>query len=71
MRFLGLGFEDAVPDATTVWLFWQRLLAQGLVEVLFEQFDGYLIGAGYQANQGWLTDKSFLVGWVKQRGTQL
>lgn len=25
MRFLGLGFEDAVPDAKTVWLFREHL----------------------------------------------
>ena len=25
MRFLGLGLEDRVPDAKTVWLFWERL----------------------------------------------
>ncbi|GJE18979.1 hypothetical protein AIGOOFII_3717 [Methylobacterium marchantiae] len=25
MRFLGLGFEDAVPDAKTVWLFREQL----------------------------------------------
>lgn len=60
MRFLGLGFEDTVPDATTVWLFRQRLLEQGLVESLFEQFDGYLIGAGYQAKQGQILDATFI-----------
>ena len=26
MRFLDLGFEDAVPDATTIWLFREALV---------------------------------------------
>ena len=32
MQFLGLGLEDAVPDATTVWSFREQLGNQGLVE---------------------------------------
>jgi len=31
MRFLGLGLEDTVPDATTVWLFREALAEAGLV----------------------------------------
>jgi transposase, IS5 family len=37
-RFLGLGFEDGVPDATTLWLFRERLAKAGLIETLFERF---------------------------------
>ncbi|KGF73254.1 hypothetical protein DO97_00885, partial [Neosynechococcus sphagnicola sy1] len=36
MRFLHLGIEERVPDATTVWLFRQQLTSQQLVEPLFE-----------------------------------
>jgi len=36
MRFLGLGVEDTVPDATTVWNFRERLNALGLLKPLFE-----------------------------------
>lgn len=25
LRFLGLGLDDAVPDATTIWLFREQL----------------------------------------------
>ena len=32
MRFLGLGLEDAVPDATTVWLFREGLRVPGLLK---------------------------------------
>ena len=36
MRFLGLGLEDRVPDATTVWLYREKLAQAGLVEALFD-----------------------------------
>jgi transposase, IS5 family len=42
MRFLGLGLEDRVPDAKTVWLYREGLAQAGMVEALFRQFDGYL-----------------------------
>ena len=35
MRFLGLGLEDRVPDAKTVWLYREGLAQAGLVEELF------------------------------------
>lgn len=52
MQFLGFGLADEVPDATTVWLFRKQLSEQGLIEPLFEQFDGYLIEQGYAAQGG-------------------
>jgi IS5 family transposase len=55
MQFLGFGLADEVPDATTVWLFRKQLIEQGLIEPLFEQFDGYLIEQfdGYLIEQGY------------------
>jgi transposase, IS5 family len=41
MQFLGFDLMSEVPDATTVWLFRKHLREAGLVENLFEQFDGY------------------------------
>ena len=38
MRFLDLGFEDAVPDATTIWLFREALVEAGLIDKLFDRF---------------------------------
>ncbi len=35
-RFLGLGMEDEVPDATTVWRFRERLEELGLMESWFD-----------------------------------
>ena len=52
MRFLGLGLEDRVPDAKTVWLYREGLAQAGLVEELFRQFDGHLARRGYIARGG-------------------
>ena len=38
MLFLGLGLEDRVPDAKTVWLNREALAKAGMVEALFTQF---------------------------------
>jgi IS5 family transposase len=46
MRFLGLGLEDVVPDATTVRLFREALTKANLVKALFERFNGYLNARG-------------------------
>ena len=56
MRFLGLGLEDTVPDATTVWLFREALAEAGLVKTLFERFNGYLEAKGYIARGGQIVD---------------
>ena len=66
MGFLGLGLEDRVPDATTVWLFREQLRTHGLVEALFEQFGSYLQSAGYQAQDGQIVDAT-LIPVPKQR----
>jgi IS5 family transposase len=46
MRFLDLGLEDVVPDATTVWLFREALTKANLVKTLFERFDSHLDASG-------------------------
>ena len=51
-RFLGLGLQDRVPDARTVWLCREGLAQAGVVEVLFQQFDGCLARQGYIARGG-------------------
>ncbi|MGH8428991.1 MAG: transposase, partial [Solimonas sp.] len=56
MRFLGLGLEDAVPDATTLWLFRETLTKANLVKALFKRFDGYLNARGYIARGGQIVD---------------
>jgi transposase len=57
MRFLGLGLEDVVPDATTLWLFREALGKANLVKALFERFNGYLNAKGYIARGGQIPDQ--------------
>ena len=59
-RFLGLGVEDSVPDATTVWGFRERLKELKLMEVLFDRFGDYLAAEGYQAKHGQIVDASIV-----------
>ena len=60
MRFPGLGLEDRVPDAKTVWLCREGLAQAGVVETLFKQFDGYLARQGYIARGGQILDASIV-----------
>ncbi len=69
MRFLGLGLEDKVPDAKTVWLYWEQLARAGMVEALFDAFDGYLKEQGYLAMGGQIIDVS-IVPVPKQRNSR-
>ena len=58
MRFLGLGLEDAVPDAKALWLYREALAKAGAVEELFDLFDGFLKDKGYLAMGGQIIDRS-------------
>src|ERR1700757_3223710 len=51
-RFLGLAIEDSIPDATTLWLFREKLAKAGLIEKLFDRFDQHLAAKGYLARAG-------------------
>src|SRR5246127_4874871 len=68
MRFLGLGLQDRVPDARTIWLFREKLTTAGAIKRLFEQFDAMLRQAGYIAMSGQIIDAS-LVAAPRQRNT--
>jgi len=56
MRFLGLGLEDRVPDAKTVWHYREHLARKGMIEELFDAFDGHLKQQGYLAMGGQIID---------------
>ena len=49
-----------MPDAKTVWLYREGLAQAGLVETLFQQFDGYLARQGYIARGGQILDASIV-----------
>ena len=59
-RFLGLGIEDEVPDATSVWRFRERLKELDLMAGLFNRFGDYLAAEGFQAKQGQIVDASIV-----------
>ena len=59
-RFLGLGIEDCIPDATTLWLFREKLAKAGLIEKLFERFDQHLAAKGYIARGGQIIDATIV-----------
>ena len=69
MRFLGLGLEGRVPDAKTVWLYREQLTQAGVIEALFETFDGYLKDQGSLAMGGQIIDAS-IVAVPKQRNSR-
>ena len=69
MRFLGLGVEDAVPDATTLWLYREALARAGAVEDLFAAFDGHLRDQGFLAMGGQIVDAT-IVAAPRQRNSR-
>ena len=59
-RFLRLGIEDSIPDATTLWLFREKLAKAGLIEKLFDRFDQHLAAKGYMARGGQIVDATIV-----------
>ena len=59
-RFLGLTIEEGIPDATTLWLFREKLAKAGLVEKLFDRFDQHLAAKGFMARGGQIIDASIV-----------
>ncbi|MCJ2038142.1 transposase [Methylobacterium sp. J-059] len=68
MRFLGLGFENGLPDAKTVGLFRKHLTRAGAIEELFAAFDAWIKGKGYLAMSGQIIDASIIAA-PRQRNT--
>jgi IS5 family transposase len=60
MRFLGLGINDPVPDAKTIWLFRDKLTQGGMVEKLFSLLDNQLDRDGIIVHKGKLVDASIV-----------
>jgi IS5 family transposase len=69
MRFLDLGLEDTVPDATTLWLFREALVEAKLIDTLFDRFGQHLAVKGYIARGGQIVDAT-IVSAPKQRNTR-
>jgi IS5 family transposase len=69
MRFLDLELEEAVPMATTIWLFREALAKAGLIDQLFARFGQHLEAGGYIARGGQIIDTT-IVSVPKQRNTK-
>lgn len=66
MRFLGLGINDPVPDAKTIWLFRDTLTSGGMVEKLFAYLDKQLDRDGIIVHKGKLVDASIVEAPVQR-----
>jgi len=60
MRFLGLGINNPVPDAKTIWLFRDNLTSGGMIEKLFTCLDKQLDKDGIIVHKGKLVDASIV-----------
>lgn len=60
MRFLGLGINDPVPDAKTIWLFRDTLTKKKLINKLFNYLDKQLDKDGIIVHKGKLVDASIV-----------
>ena len=68
-RFLGLGFENRIPDGTTLWLFREKLAKAGLIDKLFKRFGQHLEASGYIARGGQMVDAT-IVAVPRQRNSR-
>jgi IS5 family transposase len=68
-RFLRLGMEDSIPDATALWLFREKPADAGPMEKLFDRFDQHLAAQGYLARGGQMIDGT-IVAVPKQRNSR-
>ena len=68
-RFLGLGLEDTIPDAKTLWAFRDTLSQNGAIKKLFNKFNRFLDDKGFVAKQGQIIDAS-IVPAPTQRNTR-
>jgi len=68
-RFLGLGFENRIPDGTTLWLFREKLAKAGLIDKLFKRFGQNLEASGYIARGGQMVDAT-IVAVPRQRNSR-
>lgn len=69
MRFLGLGINDKVPDAKTIWKFKDDLASASAAEELFQLFDKRLREEGLISHKGTIIDATFVEA-PRQRNTR-
>jgi IS5 family transposase len=55
-----LGTTEVIPDYTTVWLFRERLIKNGKLETIWEEFVNQLRAKGYEVKKGVIQDATFI-----------
>lgn len=68
-KFLGIGFEDKVPDRNTIRNFREQLSKNGVLKKLFKRFYAYLQNQGIVGKQGVIVDATF-IDVPKQRNSR-
>ncbi len=58
--FLGLGWQDPVPDATTLCKFWHLWEAHALGQAIFAERNAYRKAQGYRLREGTLVDATLM-----------
>lgn len=66
MRFLGIGLQDKVPDARTIWKFREELKNANILDLLFLELNKIIESYGLKAQDGQIIDATF-VQTPKQR----
>jgi IS5 family transposase len=59
-RFLGIGLNDKVPDANTLWDFKEALVKSGLDKELFDLFEKQMEELGVITRKGSIVDATFV-----------
>ena len=55
-----LGTTEVIPDYSTVWLFRERLIKNGKLEAIWEEFSNQLKAKGYEVKKGVIQDATFI-----------
>lgn len=59
-RFIGVRMANKIPDATTIWLFREKLIQNGIIKEIFKKFTDYLEKKYMIMNKGSIVDASFV-----------
>jgi IS5 family transposase len=68
-RFLGIDYNDAIPDQNTIWMYREALTKADIIDTLFTSFNHRLQQAGLITRKGSIIDAS-IVAAPKQRNSR-
>ena len=59
-QFVGLGYDEEIPDFTTIWKFKEALIRQGLMDPIFESIVGRIEANGLLLKKGTIVDATII-----------